>query len=262
MDNIKLINGDCLEKMKEIADKSVDMILCDLPYGTTSCPWDVVIPFESMWVQYKRIIKDRGAIALFGVQPFTSLLVTSNIEQFKYSWKWNKIKPSMFLNAKNAPMKKIEDICIFSTGTIANKSSNRMPYYPQGLKPCGEIRPPKNDSIPKRSTIGVRPSRANSYLQEFTNYPCDLIEFAFEQNPIHPTQKPVSLLEFLIKTYTLDGETVLDNCMGSGSTGVACINTNRNFIGIEKDENYFEVAEKRIKDIYKKQNSYNNLFEG
>ena len=243
---MKLLHGDCLELMREIPDKSIDMILCDLPYGTTACKWDVVIPFEPLWEQYKRVIKDRGAIVLFGSQPFTSFLICSNIDWFKYSWKWNKIKPSMFLNAKNAPMKKIEDICVFSQGTTANKSQNRIPYFPQGLIPCGKIRPPKNDSVPSQSTIGLRPSRANSYFQEFTNYPCDLIEFSFEQNPVHPTQKPTKLLEYLIKTYTLECETVLDNCMGSGSTGVACINTKRNFIGIEKDDKYFEIAKQRI----------------
>jgi site-specific DNA-methyltransferase (adenine-specific) len=243
---MQLIHGDCLEKMKDIPDKSIDMILCDLPYGTTSCKWDKVIPFEPLWEHYNRIIKDRGAIVLFGSQPFTSFLVCSNSSQFKYSWKWNKIKPSMFLNAKNAPMKKIEDICVFSSGTTANKSTRRMPYFPQGIKLCGKVRPPKNGSLPTQSTIGNRPSRANAYFQEYTNYPCDLIEFTFERNPVHPTQKPVALLEYLIKTYTLENETVLDNAMGSGSTGIACINTKRNFIGIEKDEKYFEIAKNRI----------------
>lgn len=151
------------------------------------------------------------------------------------------------MNAKNAPMKKIEDICVFSNGTTANKSPRRMMYFPQGLELCGKVRPPKNDSVPAQSTIGIRPSRANAYLQEFTNYPCDLIEFPFEQKPVHPTQKPVALLEYLIKTYTLEGATVLDNCMGSGSTGVACLNTGRHFIGIEKDDKYFAVAVDRIR---------------
>ena len=246
---MKLIHGDCLVEMENIPDKSVDMILCDLPYGTTACKWDTVIPFESLWAHYKRIIKDRGAIVLFGAEPFTSVLICSCMELFKYSWKWNKIKPSMFMNAKNAPMKKIEDICVFSAGTTANKSPRRMPYFPQGLEPCGKVRPPKNDSVPAQSTIGLRPSRANAYLQEYTNYPCDLIEFAFEQKPVHPTQKPVALLEYLISTYTQEGETVLDNCMGSGSTGVACVNTRRDFIRIEKDAHYFSVASDRISKV-------------
>lgn len=243
---MRLMYGDCLVEMATIADKSIDMILCDLPYGTTACKWDSIIPFQPLWTHYKRIIKDSGAIVLFGAEPFTSVLVCSCLELFKYSWKWNKVKPSMFMNAKNAPMKKIEDICVFSSGTTANKSPRRMAYFPQGLEPCGKIRPPKNDSVPKQSTIGLRPSRANAYLQEFTNYPCDLIEFSFEQKPVHPTQKPVALLEYLIKTYTLEGETVLDNCMGSGSTGVACLNTGRHFIGIEKDADYFAIALDRI----------------
>jgi len=232
--------------MKNILDKSVDMILCDLPYGTTACKWDVIIPFDKLWEQYNRIIKDNGAIVLFGSQPFTSKLIMSNIQMFKYNWHWNKIKPSSFFNAKNAPVKKMEDICVFSFGNIANGSKNLMKYNPQGLMKCGKIRPPKNDSVPSQSTIGKRPSRANSYKQEFTNYPCDLIEFSFEQNPIHPTQKPVALFEYLIKTYSNEGDLVLDNCAGSGTTGVACKNLNRNFILIEKEEKYIKVIEERL----------------
>ena len=173
----------------------------------------------------------------------------SNREMFKYNFHWNKIKPSSFFNAKNAPMKKIEDICIFSFGKIANGSKNLMKYNPQGLIECGKIRPPKNDSVPNQSTIGKRPSRANSYKQEFTNYPTDLIEFSFEQKPIHPTQKPVPLLEYLVKTYTNEGDTVLDNTFGSCSTGIACLNTNRKFIGIELDEKYFNIAKQRIEAL-------------
>ena len=245
---MQLIHGDCLEKMKDIPDKSIDMILCDLPYGTTACKWDILLPLDKLWEQYERIIKDNGAIVLNAQQPFTSALIMSNTKLYKYSWHWNKVKPSSFFNAKNAPMKKIEDVVVFSKGNIANGSKNMMKYNPQGLIHCGKIRPPKNDSVPSQSTIGKRPSRANAYKQEFTNYPTDLIEFSFEQKPIHPTQKPVALLEYLIKTYTLEGETVLDNTMGSGSTGVACINTKRDFIGIEKDDKYFEIAKKRIEE--------------
>lgn len=238
--------GDCLVEMDKIEDKSVDMILCDLPYGTTACKWDSVIPFEPLWEQYERIIKDNGAIVLTAQQPFTSSLVMSNTKIYKYNWHWNKIKPSSFFNAKNAPMKKFEDVVVFSKGNIANGSKNMMKYNPQGLIECGKIRPPKNDSVPNQSTIGKRPSRANSYKQDFTNYPTDLIEISFEQKPIHPTQKPIDLMEYLIKTYTNEGDTVLDNCMGSGTTGVACKKTGRHFIGIEKDEKYFEIAVSRV----------------
>ena len=247
----KVFNEDCLIGMQRIPDKSIDAIICDLPYGTTACKWDTVIPFEPLWVQYKRIIKDNGAIVLFGSQPFTSALVMSNLEMFKYNFHWNKIKPSSFFNAKNAPMKKIEDICIFSFGKIANGSKNLMKYNPQGLIECGKIRPPKNDSVPSQSTIGKRPSRANSYKQEFTNYPTDLIDFSFEQKPVHPTQKPEALLQYLVKTYTNEGDIVLDNCMGSGTTAIACINTNRNYIGFEMDKTYFDIINKRISDMPK-----------
>jgi site-specific DNA-methyltransferase (adenine-specific) len=199
-----------------------------------------------MWEQLNRIIKDNGAIVLFGAEPFSSSLRMSNIKNYKYDWIWNKVKPSSFFNAKNAPMKKIEDICVFSFGAIANGSKNLMKYNPQGLIECGKIRPPKNDSVPNQSTIGKRPSRANAYKQEFTNYPTDLIKFSFEQKPIHPTQKPIALMEYLIKTYTNENETVLDFTMGSGSTMVACLNTNRNGIGIEMDDKYFEIANNRV----------------
>ena len=255
-----IYNGDCLDVMKEIEDKSVDCIICDLPYGTTACSWDSIIPFEPLWEQYKRIIKDNGAIVLFGSQPFTSVLIMSNLKMFKYILHWNKVKPSSFFNAKNSPLKKIEDVCIFSYGNIANGSKNLMKYNPQNLKICNIIRPPKNDSVPKNreSTISVRPSRNKKYLQEFTNYPSDLIEFSFEGKPIHPTQKPVALIEYLIKTYSNEEDIILDNTMGSGTTCVASINTNRKFIGIEKDENYFTIAKNRIEE--KINNSKRGLF--
>ena len=243
---IDLRLGDCLEVMKTIEDNSIDAIICDLPYGTTSCKWDSVIPFEPLWEQYKRVIKDNGAIVLNSQQPFTSALIMSNIEMYKYNWHWNKIKPSSFMNAKNAPMKKIEDICVFSKGTIANRSKRLMKYNPQGLIECGKIRPPKNDSVPNQSTIGKRPSRANSYIQKFTNYPTDYIKFSFETKPKHSTQKPLKLLEYLVKTYTNKGDTVLDNTMGSGTTMVACKKLGRNGIGIEKEEKYFKIAQERV----------------
>lgn len=250
----KIIQGDCLSLMTEIPSKSIDMILCDLPYGTTACKWDTIIPFDKLWKEYERIITDNGAIVLTAQQPFTSALIMSNIKLYKYNWHWNKVKPSSFFNAKNAPMKKFEDVVVFSKGKIANGSKNMMKYNPQGLVECGKIRPPKNDSVPNQSTIGKRPSRANSYKQDFTNYPTDLIEFSFEQKPLHPTQKPIALFEYLIKTYRNEGETVLDNCAGSGTTAIACMNTNRNFIVMEKEQTYYEMILKRVEEKRKEKN--------
>jgi len=241
-----LINGDCFDVFPYLKDKSVDLVLCDLPYGTTNCTWDSVLPFDKLWAEYERVIKPNGAIVLTAQQPFTSALIMSNTKLYKYNWHWNKVKPSSFFNAKNAPMKKFEDVVVFSKGKIANGSKNMMKYNPQGLIECGKIRPPKNDSVPIQSTIGKRPSRANSYKQDFTNYPTDLIEFSFEQKPLHPTQKPLALMEYLIKTYTNEGDIVMDNCMGSGTTCLAAKKTNRNFIGIEKDDNYFEISRLRV----------------
>ena len=241
---MRLIHGDCLEKMKDIPDKSIDMILCDLPYGTTACKWDVVIPFEPMWEQYERIIKDNGAIVLTASQPFTTKLINSNEKLFKYEFIWIKSKPTGFINAKNAPLKKHENILVFSKGKTANNNKNNMIYNPQGLTVSGKFKKSKYD---EGDILGVRPSRKNDgYIQEFSNYPNSILDFKSETKTIHPTQKPVALLEYLIKTYTNENEIVLDNCMGSGSTGVACVNTNRNFIGIEKDDKYFEIAKNRI----------------
>lgn len=237
-----LFNADCMDILPLIPDKSVQLILADLPYGTTACKWDTVLPLDKLWEHYERIIKDDGAIVLTCQQPFTSTLIMSNTKLYKYSWHWNKIKPSSFFNAKNAPMKKIEDVAVFSKGNIANGSKNMMKYNPQGLIECGKIRPPKNDSVPSQSTIGKRPSRANAYKQEFTNYPTDLIEFAFEQKPIHPTQKPLNLMKYFIATYSDENDYVLDNTMGSGTTCLAAKELNRKFIGIEKEPKYYEIA--------------------
>ena len=241
----KIYNMDCLDGMKLIADKSIDMILCDLPYGTTQCKWDTVMSFEILWRQYERIIKDNGAIVLFGTEPFSSYLRTSNMKLYKYDWKWVKSKVGNFLNSKNSPLKKYEDIIVFSRGTIANGSKNMMQYYPQGLV---EVNKTKNDSRKTDdSTIGKRPSRNGEYQQKYTNYPNNILEFKSEEG-LHPTQKPVLLLKYLIRTYTNESETILDNCIGSGSTAIACIGTNRNYIGFELDKNYYDIAEKRILD--------------
>lgn len=238
-----LMQGDCLERMKEIPSGSVDMILCDLPYGTTACKWDSVIPFDLLWEQYKRVTKNRSAIVLTATQPFTSALVNSCIDMFKYCWVWEKTAGSGFMNAKNAPVKRHEDIVVFSKGTIANKSEKRMNYYPQGLVSVQRLRNPHTVSD---DTIGTRPSRSKPYVQEFENYPTTILKFKNDATKQHPTQKPVALMEYMIKTYTNEGETVLDNTMGSGTTGVACRNLNRKFIGIEMDTNYFGIAKNRI----------------
>lgn len=235
--------GDCLELMKDIPDGSIDMILCDLPYGTTACKWDTIIPFEPLWEQYNRIIKDNGAIVLFGSEPFSSYLRLSNLKMYKYDWKWIKSKVGNFLNCKNSPLKKYEDIICFSKGTIANGSQKLMRYHPQGLI---EINTKRNDTRKSTdTTIGTRPSRNGVYVQKYTNYPNNLLSFDSEEG-LHPTQKPVALLEYLIKTYTNEGDVVLDNCMGSGSTCVACVNTGRHYIGFEKEPKYFDIACQRL----------------
>jgi len=235
---MQLIHGDCLEKMKDIPDKSIDMILCDLPYGTTACKWDVIIPFEPLWEQYKRIIKDRGPIVLFGSEPFSSYLRMSNIKQYKYDWIWDKVKPSTPGIVHYQPNRVFENIIIFNTGV----------YYPQMVKKDSP-RTAYGATVTKNNEhgFGFKPCPAYKITH---SYPTNILRFsnALQKGKTHPTQKPVALLEYLIKTYTLEGETVLDNCMGSGSTGVACINTKRNFIGIEKDDKYFEIAKKRIEE--------------
>ena len=250
-ENIELLHGDCLELMKNIKDKSIDMILCDLPYGTTSCKWDSIIPFETLWEQYKRIIKDNGAIVLFGQQPFTTLLISSNINEFRHNIVWHKDKCANFIHAKNQPRKTTEDIIVFSkegSGFVHN-SKNKCTYNPQMVS----RKPRKQMKETKRSEniIEIRgKSCAFKQGEDFIpdkSYPENIVYFKTEhKNRLHPTQKPVALLEYLIKTYTNEDEVVLDNCMGSGSTGVACININRNFIGMEKDEKYFEIAKDRI----------------
>lgn len=245
--NLELWRGDCLELMKTIPDKSIDMVLTDPPYGTTQCKWDVIIPFDLMWIELKRITKKNGAILLFGSEPFSSHLRMSNIEMFKYSWIWEKSRAMGFTNAKLKPMNKHEIIDVFSLGKTANRNNNNMPYYPQGLIEYNKVvNGRKGCNADSDGHKFNRPSQKEKLFQEWTNYPTQIIKFNNEPKPIHPTQKPVLLLEYLIKTYTLENETILDFTMGSGSTGVACKNLNRNFIGIEKDEKYFEIASKRL----------------
>jgi len=240
----RIYNEDCLEGMKRIPDKSIDMILCDLPYGITACKWDTIIPFEPMWEQLHRIIKPNGAMVLFGSEPFSSALRMSNIKHFKYDWIWEKTRTVGFLNAKNAPLKRHEIISVFSLGTTANCSKNRMEYNPQGLIEINKKR--RSVSQIGDTVVGSRPSRSKDYVAKYTGYPDTVLRFSNEAKQEHPTQKPIALLEYLIKTYTNEGEMVLDFTMGSGSTAIACINTGRNFIGFELDKHYCEIANERI----------------
>ena len=248
MSDHKLILGDCLDELSKIFDKNIDLVLTDPPYGTTACKWDSIIPFEPMWKELKRVIKDNTAIAIFGTEPFSSYLRLSNLSWFKYDWIWNKNSSTGFMNAKLRPMNTIELISIFSNGrTSPNKISN-MVYNPQGLIEHNKIAKSGNKPNKENSKFRENSSPANKdgYIQKYTNYPKNYLEFGYQKKAIHPTQKPVALLEYLIKTYTNENDTVLDFTMGSGSTGVACKNLNRNFIGIEKDENYYNIAKQRI----------------
>lgn len=242
----KVYNEDCLIGMKSIPDGSIDMILCDLPYGTTACKWDSVLDLNKLWLEYERIITDNGAIILTATQPFTTQLISSNLKLFKYEIIWVKSRPNGHLEAKNKPMRKHENILIFSKGASANGCKNRITYNPQGLVKVERYNRNSTDT----DNYGSRKSRPVGLItkQEYTNYPTTIWEFGSEGKTIHPTQKPVELMEYLIKTYTNEGETVLDNCMGSGTTAIACINTNRNYIGFEKEEKYFKIIQERIKN--------------
>ena len=231
---IKLLQGDCLELMQSISDGSVDMILCDLPYGITKCKWDLVIPFDALWEQYNRVIKDNGAIVLFAQGVFTHKLAMSNIAHYKYEWIWRKSFATGFLNSKRIPLRAHENILVFY-----KKSPTYNPQFTQG-KPYktknGALSPVYDENFASVETVS-----------DGRRYPIDVLDFKIEKG-LHPTQKPVALLEYLIKTYTNEGDTVMDNCMGSGSCGVACVNTNRNFIGMELDKTYFDIAKERIEN--------------
>ena len=229
------MQGDCLERMDEIESGSVDMVLADPPYGTTACKWDSVIPFDAMWEQLNRIIKPNGAIVLFGSEPFSSALRMSNIKNYKYDWKWDKVIGSGFQVAKYKPMIRSEDVCIFGTGGKVN-------YYPIKIK---RDKPIKGYAV--NNSLSNPLANADKKVRTYTHKnPTNILEFKKVKGTVHPTQKPVALMEYLIKTYTNEGETVLDFTMGSGSTGVACKNLGRKFIGIEMDEGYFKIAEDRI----------------
>ena len=239
--NVWLMKGDCLERMKEIESGSVDLILTDPPYNTTSCSWDLQIPFEAMWFELKRIIKPNGAIVLFGIEPFSSFLRCSNIKDYKYDWYWQKERPTNVMQVKRRAGKVVETISVFY--------SSQCLYKPQKTAHTGELRTNKI----KNGTLGVlidsKSSVPTSYQDDGTRYPIQVLKFNRDclKSNLHPTQKPVALMEYLIRTYTNENETVLDFTFGSGTTGVACINTNRKFIGIEMDDHYFDIGSKRIK---------------
>ena len=241
MPKIELILGDCLEKMNGIPDANVDLILCDLPYGTTACKWDSVIPFEPLWSHYKRIIKKNGAIVLTASQPFTTKLISSNIEHFKYCWVWDKVRGVGFQIAKFRPMMRTEDVVVFGNGKGA------LATYNAQMVERDKIKKSKCYSSSDSNPLAHNDGQEREYTHK---YPTNIIEVsnASQKGKVHPTQKPVALMEYLIRTYTNEGETVLDNCMGSGTTGVACKNLNRGFIGIELDPRFFKIAEKRINE--------------
>ena len=237
-----LVNADCFDVFPFIEDKSIDAIICDLPYGTTACKWDSVIPFEPLWKHYERVIKNNGAIVLTASQPFTSALVMSKPKMFKYEWIWEKSKASNFLLAKKQPLKAHENVLVFANGTpnYYPQKTQGKPYYRGGVKEKHD-NPEVSNNIPnyhshiRKSEDGMRLPRS---VQYFTTAEFD--------GKFHPTQKPIALFEYLVNTYTNEGETVLDNCMGSGTTGLACLKTNRQFIGIEKEKQYYDVAVRRL----------------
>jgi len=239
---IKIIQGDCLEEMDKLIEQQVivDAVITDPPYGTTACKWDSVIPLEPMWERLHKIIKPNGAIVLFGSEPFSSYPRISNIKNYRYDWYWKKNRKTNFANCKRQPLRDTECISVFS-----QKQTN---YNPQGVV---KINKKRIRNKPKKETINAGEndgSLCGEYIQEFTNYPSQSLFFETETKTSHPTQKPVALMEYLIKTYTNEGETVLDFTMGSGTTGVACKNLNRNFIGIELDPEYCKIAKKRIEE--------------
>lgn len=237
---MNLLHGDCMKLMQDIPTESIDLVLCDPPYGTTDCEWDSLLPFPELWREYDRLLKPNGAAVLFSAQPFTTQLIQSNRKNFRYCWYWLKNQVTGFAFAKYQPMRKVEDICVFY---------RKMPTYnPQGLVAIKEPKPQRkqwyrSDSVYKADTL------MQEYTPRFKNYPKNVLQFNTERG-LHPTQKPVPLLEYLVKTYTNPGDTILDNCMGSGSTGVAVkrAGEGRKFIGIEQNKVYFDIAQKRIQE--------------
>lgn len=251
LDVNKIHLGDCLELMNGIPDGSVDMILCDLPYGTTACAWDDIIPFDKLWKQYRRVIKDNGVVVLFGSEPFSSSLRMSNINNYKYDWKWDKNSGSNFVSAKYQPLRIYEDVCVFYKNTPI--------YNPQMvLRDKSKFRVSGKSKMKYNSITGTV-NQEGKISSEY-KYPTNKLNYdrmgaeLNSKHRLHPTQKPVALLEYLIKTYTNEEDLILDNCMGSGTTAIAAINTNRNYIGIEIDEDYYKISNNRINEHLAKTN--------
>jgi len=237
---LQLLQGDCLKLMKDIPDGSVDLILCDPPYGTTDCSWDTILPVESMWTEYNRVLKPNGAAVLFAAQPFTTLLIHSNKKAFRYCWYWIKNQPTGFAYARYQPMRQIEDICVFYR--------QRPTYNPQGLQAIENAKLRRKQNKPAGSTVYNMHTLQKAYTPKYKNWPRNLLYYNTERG-LHPTQKPVPLLEYLVRTYTNPGDTILDNCMGSGSTGVAVKRVgDRHFIGMEQNKVYFDIARERIEE--------------
>ena len=245
----EIICGDCLEVMRELQTGSVDAIIADVPYGTTACKWDSIIPLEPMWEQLKRLINPNGAIVMTASQPFTTTLIASNMKMFKYCWVWEKDNATNFLSSKYQPMKKHEDIIIFGQMAITYSTKGNMKYYPQMEKGTAYTQRSGKQKTEKHNAVVRSKIEQVVTKNKGERFPSTIQRFNRDKSKVHPTQKPVALMEYLIKTYTNEGETVLDFTMGSGTTGVACVNTNRDFIGIEKDPKYFKIAEKRIAEV-------------
>ena len=243
----EILLGDCLELMKDIPNGSIDMILCDLPYGTTEAKWDSILPLDLLWENYKRVLKINGVVVLTSTEPFTSILNVSNLKWFKYDFIWNKLNATGHLNAKARPLKQHENISVFSNGS-ATSTSLKMTYNPQGLFDV-DI-----DKINfETETTGKRQSRSKGkkWKQTKSGYPKSILTFAYDKDKLHPTQKPIALFEYLIRTYSNEGELVLDNTAGSGTTAIACLKTNRQFIVMEKEQKYYDIILKRVADFNK-----------
>ena len=239
-EQLELLQGDCLDLMKTIPDQSVDLVLCDLPYGTTACKWDSVIPVENLWTEYRRVAKPNAAIVLTATQPFTTKLIASNFDEFKYALVWRKNKTTGFMQAKTKPLNAHEDVLVFGRFKLAAQHFSGT-YNPQGVQDAG-VRSYSN----ARKADHITGNRAPGTAASGTGYPKSVLDFDGETNTVHPTQKPVALMEYLVLTYTNEGDTVLDNTMGSGTTGVAAVKHGRKFIGIERDPTYFEIAQQRV----------------